>query len=65
MASDVCFRCGADLMAGSPRCTSCGAPVRSMPRAGSSFSLFRAVGYVAASAAFVLILVLAWQHFIG
>ena len=63
MASDFCFRCGTELVPGAARCSSCGAIARTVTPAGGGFSLFRAFGYVAATLAFVLVLVLAWGWF--
>lgn len=65
MASDVCFRCGADVQRGSSRCLSCGAALRSSAGEGSHRSPFRAVGYIAATIALVLIVALAWTWFQG
>jgi hypothetical protein len=65
MASDVCFKCGADVLRGSPRCLSCGAAVRSGAKEEPHHSPFRAVGYIAATIALVLIVALAWTWFQG
>lgn len=57
MASDVCFKCGADVLRGSPRCLSCGAAMRTTAAAsGREFHPLRIVGYVCATLIFVMVM---------
>ncbi len=62
MATDVCFNCGEDLPLGLATCPRCGASHR-VPRTGREIHLFRIVGYIAATLAFILVLVAAVQWF--
>jgi hypothetical protein len=61
MASDICFRCGADLPRGAGTCTNCGATVSGVAASpGRELHPLRIVGYICATILFLLVLVYGW-----